>query len=343
MTPPEKCQNCSFSTKYCRQKPGEIPLYVECCNGWLCEGCREHRECDPPSEPPAEAHARMDLQRAVPPNDGFYSRVPDQVYHSDPNSLSSSGARLLMPPSCPALFWANQQEPLNPKPQYDFGHAAHKMVLGEGSQLTRVNFDNWRTGEAQKQRNHAWLHGKAPLLARDIETAMVMAGRVHAHPIAGRLLQRGTAEMSGYWHDDDTGIRLRLRTDWLTDPGSAGGRIIAVDYKTSTSANPAAFAKAAADYGYHCQQAFYEDGLREVGVGDVGFVFIVQQKTPPYLVSVVQLDPEAVALGRRLNRRAIETFARCRENNVWPGYSDGIETVSLPGWLVKQTEALLDA
>lgn len=343
MTPPEKCQNCSYYTKYNRQKPGEIPLYVECCNAWMCAGCREHRECVEPSEPPAEAKARLDLQRAVPANDGIYSRVPDSVYHADRDSLSSSGARLLLAPSCPALFLANQQEPPNPKPQYDFGHAAHKMVLGEGSQLVKVDADNWRTGDAQKKRNTAWLNGKAPLLKKDIDTAQIMAGRVHAHPLAGRLLQRGAAEMSGYWHDDATGVRLRFRTDWLTDPG-ASSRIICVDYKTSTSANPAQFAKACADYGYHQQAAWYLDGLREVEVAeDAGFVFIVQQKTTPFLVSVVQLNPEDVERGRRLNRRAIDVYAKCRANNSWPGYGDGIEMVSLPAWAVKQTEALLDA
>lgn len=343
MTTPTQCQNCSYSSKYRRQKNGELPLFVSCCNAYLCAGCRRHRNCVKPSQPTPEAKARVDLMQAVPPNDGFYSRVPDAVYHADRASLSSSGARKLLEPSCPAIFHADQQEPPNPKPQYDFGHAAHKMVLGEGSQLVRVEADNWRTGDAQKKRNHAWAQGKAPLLAKDIEAAQVMAGRVFAHPLAGRLLTNGVAEMSGYWHDDETGERLRIRPDWLTDPG-AGGRIICVEYKTSTSANPAQFAKACADYGYHCQAAWLLDGLREVEVsGDAGFVFIVQQKTPPFLVTLVQLDPDDIERGRALNRRAINLYAECRANNTWPGYGEGIAMVSLPAWAVKQAEALLDA
>lgn len=338
--PPTKCQNCGFSSRHSRQKPGETPLFVRCCNAFMCAGCRKLRDCVKPSEPTVDARARYDLQAAVPPNDGMYARVPESVYHGDRNSLSSSGARMLLDPSCPALFRQNQDEPPNPKPQYDFGHAAHKMVLGEGSQLVRVDKDDWRTNEAKAKRAKAWEEGKAPLLAKDIELAQVMAGRVFAHPIAGRLLEEGSAEMSGYWHDDATGVRCRFRPDWLP---KTRGRMVCLDYKTAVSANPNHFRKAAADYGYHQQAAWYLDGLREVEVSDdAAFLFVVQQKTAPFLVSVVQLEPEDIEAGRRLNRRAIDVYAQCVETNTWPGFGDGIHTVGLPPWARTQISNSLE-
>ena len=41
-----------------------------------------------------------------------------------------------------------------------------------------------------------------------------------AHPSAAALLDEGTPELSGYWHDVETGVRLRFRPDWLTELAS---------------------------------------------------------------------------------------------------------------------------
>lgn len=334
MSAPANCQNCGYSSRYSRQKANEQPLYVKAANAWVCAGCRKLRGWKA-TEPDAEALARLELWLAVPPNDGWYGRIPDLVYHSDRASLSSSGARTLMQGGGPAKFKAAQDEPPNPKPEYDFGHAAHKMVLGEGSQLVKVDAENWRTNDAKAKRVKAWAEGKAPLLKSAIDVAQVMAGKVHSHPLAAKLLQAGTPEFSGYWHDDATGVRLRFRPDWITDPRS--GRMICVDYKSAKTADPAQFRRSIADYGYHCQAAWYLDGLREVEISDdAAFVFIVQEKTFPFLVSVVQLDLEAIEIGRQKNRLAINRYAECRESNEWPGYDNTIHTLSLPSWVVKQ-------
>lgn len=346
---PTKCQNCGFSSRHTRQKVGETPQYVKCCSAFLCAGCRKHRKCVKPSEPDIDARARYDLQAAVPPNDGIYAHVPESVYHADRVSLSSSGARLLTPPSVPALFRHYLDEPQKPKPQYDFGHAAHKMVLGEGGELFVLDpavhgrtkdgaiaqkpsaTSMWKEAEAKARKQ-----GKSCITKDQMEIAQVMAGKVFSHPLAGKLLQSGNAEMSGYWHDDATGARCRFRPDFLPD---VKGRFVCIDYKSAVSANPTAFRKSAGDYGYHQQAAWYLDGLREVEISDdAAFLFIVQQKTPPFLVSVVQLEPEAIELGRRQNRIAIDTYAQCAADNKWPGYDEGIHTVGLQPWLVKQLE-----
>jgi hypothetical protein len=274
------------------------------------------------------------MTAAVPAVDGLYARISDQVYHSDRESLSSSGARTLVNLT-PAEYISRLNEPPNPKPQYDFGHAAHKMVLGEGAQLVRVDAADWRTNVAKEAREKAWAEGKAPLLKAQIELAQRMAGKVFEHRIAAKLLEQGAAELSGYWHDTETGVRLRFRPDFLPE---VGGRPIIVDYKTAASANPRRFIKSAYDYGYHQQAPWYIDGLEQTtGAADAAFVFIVQQKDPPFLVSVCQLEPEDIELGRKQNRRAIDLYAACRDAGVWPGYG-GITTCPLPGWARRQIE-----
>lgn len=354
--PPEKCQNCGFSSRYTKQKPGEKLVFSACCQHWMCAVCRDERGCTGHSDHAVMPEIRTDRPPGVPPNDGMYSPlvVPEDVYHSDPTSLSSSGARTLLKLT-PEQLNHDRHEPPKPKPEYDFGHCAHKMVLGEGNQfkvmdprihgLTKegkttqayASTGMWKAVE-QKARND----GLIPIKKSQMETAQHMAGIVHNHPLAGPLFREGKAEMSGYWHDDDTKVRLRLRTDWLIDRRSKGGRIIAVDYKQSTSALPEHFEDMVFKFGYHQQQAWYQAGLRELyGIEDIGFIFVIQSNKPPFQVAVCRIEPEVVDLGARLNQRAIEIYAECEATNKWPGIPNTVHTVGMSNWRRERQESLL--
>lgn len=680
---PLKCGNCGFAQKYSKQLPGEKPAYCKSHEGWFCAACREHLGCNKLGHEIVDTAPRGDYQGAVPPNDGIYSSIDEAVYHGDLESLSSSGARALLSTTPEEFDW-NRRNDRGVNKNFDYGHVTHKMVLGKGNALALLDpkvcghdakgnvakqpqsTSEWKAAEALARRQ-----GKIPVPKWDMEKAQTMAGRVFQHRVAGRLLSKGQAEHSVYWHDDATGIRLRCRPDFLTE---GLGRPICVDYKglaldtpiptptgwstmgalsvgdevfasdgsvcrvtgksevhlkdcyrmtfddatsivcdhdhlwatrsgitdpqdavltteqiartlrvkwtadrapgrqhriavagalrlppaqlpidpyvlgawlgdgstsdgkltsgdaeqfdlieargyrcsaphgssdraptctvyglrvrlreigllghktipdlymrssilqrldllrglmdtdgswnalrnmavftsmdkalavsvrelalslgeravlhtvngtgfgksfvcwrvtwnpqnynpfeltrkrsavpvgssirsrqriitacdrtitvptqcitvdsadstylcgeqmvpthnTATSANPKQFQRAVQDYGYHCQQAFYEDGLRELGLEDVGFLFVVQSKTAPFTVSVCSIDPADVELGRRQNRAAIDLYARCTESGRWPGY-DGIQQVSLAGWATKAIEESLEA
>ncbi|QYW01346.1 exonuclease [Mycobacterium phage Jolene] len=347
--PPLKCENCGYAERYSRQQVGERPAFCTVHERWLCEGCRAFMNCVDGGHRVVNQAPRADVTNAVPKNDGIYANIDEDVYHGDHLSLSSSGARDLLS-STPEEFDFNRRVPRDPNKNYDFGHAAHKMVLGKGAKLKMLDpkihglkadgkpsssptsTAMWRKAAADARKQ-----GLIPIAKADMDKAQTMAGRVFQHQVAARLFSKGAAEHSIYWHDDATGVRLRCRPDFLPDLS----RPICVDYKTATSANPRQFQKAVADYGYHQQQAFYEDGLAEIGLTGVGFLFVVQSKTPPFSVSVCQIDPEIVELGRRQNRVAIEIFARCMEQDRWPGY-EGIQAVGMAGWAVKQIEDQLE-
>jgi len=147
-------------------------------------------------------------------------------YHADKTSISSSGLRALLSPGCPAQFKYDRDNPQAPKKEFDLGHAAHLYVLGEGPELEVIDFPDWRKKDAQIQRDEAYLAGKVPLLVKDHEMVLAMAEAIRQHPIAGPLFTPGTgkAEQSIYWTDPATGVRCRVRPDWLR------GSII-VDYK----------------------------------------------------------------------------------------------------------------
>jgi hypothetical protein len=166
-----------------------------------------------------------------------------------------------------------------------------------------------------------------------------MAAAVHKHPVAGALLDpaTGEAERSLYWTDPDTGVALRGRLDWLRRP--TNGRVICVDLKTTVCANPLEFGKSAANFGYDLQDHHYRSGIRALGIDpDPAFLFVLVEKTPPYLVSVVDLDEQAKTIGAARMRQAIDTYRDCTETGVWPGCSTEIEQITLPRWYTRTHE-----
>jgi hypothetical protein len=274
---------------------------------------------------------------------GVYD-IPEDAYHADPvpgGSLSSTGARKLLPPSCPALF---RHEQLNPPPArkvFEIGSAAHKLVLGSGPELVLVDYERWDTKEAKAKVADARAAGAIPLKRVEYEQVHEMADALRRHDLAAALLDPdyGKPEQTLIWQDEETGVWCRARLDWL--PTSGYGRMIVPDYKTSVSVSRAAITKSVAEHGYHRQAAWYLAGVRALGLAtDAAFVFIVQMKTPPYLVTLVELDAEALDVAERSNRRALEIYRDCVAADVWPGYSADIELISLPLWAVRAEESL---
>lgn len=280
------------------------------------------------------------LDTTVITQPGVYD-VPEDTYHADPvpthhgGSLSVSGAKLLLPPSCPAIFHWARTHPTH-SDAFDFGHAAHKKVLGAGADIVVIDADDWRGKAAREAKDQARAEGKIPLLAKDDATSDAMATKVREHPVASALLDpdHGKPEQSLFAQDEQSGgVWLRGRLDWLPNPGP--GRMIVPDYKsTADVGDPEAFGRTMANFRYHGQAAWYLDLLQMLGLADddAAFVFIVQSKQAPYLVSVIEPDAEAIEIGRAENRAAIDLYAKCVSENRWPGYDEGVVPASLPRW-----------
>ncbi|SES04376.1 PD-(D/E)XK nuclease-like domain-containing protein [Streptomyces qinglanensis] len=266
---------------------------------------------------------------------GIYPDLPMDAYHADPvpgGSLSSTGARRLLPPGCPALYHHERQHGRQPRNTFDYGTAAHRLVLGDGPTIHVVEADNWRTTAAREDREDARAMGRVPLLRHEYEQVTAMADALRAHPVASVLfdpIRGGAPEQALFWRDPPTGVMRRALLDWL--PQSGPGRMVVPDYKTAASAEPEAIRRTVDTYGYHQQAAWNSAGVKALGLAeDVAFVFVVQEKTPPYLVTVVQLDAMAMRIGAARNRRALQIYAECTATGRWPGYTDAIEHLSLP-------------
>lgn len=267
---------------------------------------------------------------------GLVHDLDEADYHADPvpeTSLSVSGAKRIL--ECPALFKWERDNPRT-KRAFEFGKAAHAKVLGTGSQVAVIPAEALakngatNTNAAREFIAAAEAEGRVALKPDEAAVVDAMAEQLASHPLAGDLLTRsGTPEVSLFWRDEATKVMLRGRADWLTT--WLDGRPCVVDYKTTArTADPARFGWEARDFNYHMQDSWYREGLDLLTGEPHLFLFIVQSKTAPYLVSVVELDADAREVGAQRNRVARATYLDCMTRDEWPGYPPVVHPVSLP-------------
>lgn len=260
---------------------------------------------------------------------GIYPGIKNADYHAD-EALGSTSLKTLATRT-PAHY---QHDKTHPKfsDAFTLGTAAHSVILeGDPSGIVVVDADNWLTRSAKEAKSAALGSGLQPLLTKEWAQVLAMNDAVMAHPLARAAFTDHRAEESIFWEED--GLMLKCRPDaWK--PG------VLVDLKTARDANPNEFGKTAHEFGYHQSAAHYIDGVKAATGEELPFHFVLVEKTAPYLVSVVELDIEAVNIGRQLNDRAKRIYRECVEMNTWPGYPTA-DLISLPMWAIYKAEELL--
>jgi len=260
---------------------------------------------------------------------GVYAGISNADYHANP-ALGSTSLKTLATKT-PAHY---QHDLTHPKfsDAFTLGTAAHSVILeSDISGIVVVTADNWLSKAAKEAKAAALAEGRQPLLTKEWEQVVAMERAVMEHPVARDLFTGHKAEQSVFWDED--GLMLKCRPDaWK--PG------LLIDLKTTRDANPNEFGKTAHEFGYHQSAAHYIDGVKAATGEELPFHFVLVEKTAPYLVSVVELDIEAINIGRQLNDRAKRIYRECVETDTWPGYPNA-DLISLPMWAIYKAEELL--
>ena len=268
---------------------------------------------------------------------GIYNGISSADYHSGPG-LSSSDLKKLA--QSPLHYKTSKETPPEETDCMRLGTATHCAILEperfselyaaapEGDKRSRAVKEAWAEIEAG---------GKIPLSHNDFEAIEGMKRSIMDHPLAGRWLTGGTAELSGYWNqpvwaeglDLDTTILCKCRPDYIKE---LGGQYVIIDLKTTKSAEPRHFSRAAYwDYQYHISAAHYLTGMEALrGVRAQGFIFVTVEKTPPYAVNVFEASEEFIRAGEEANLELYRLFASCQASGNWPGYPATMQTLTLP-------------
>ena len=256
--------------------------------------------------------------------------ISNADYHADP-AVSASHLKTVM--QSPYHYWSRYLDPdrvaMVPTAAMRLGSLTHCAVLEPDELTKRYQLaPDRRTKEGKAAVVEMAAAGIEAVSEADLAQALQMADAVRSNSTAALLLANGQAEQSFWWDDIATGMRCKCRPDWFD------GETI-VDLKTCQDASPAGFARAVAQWSYQVQAAHYLCGTLAKR-----FVFVAVEKSAPYAVGVYELNTEAMVHGSVLRHNALQRIQDCRAINEWPGYTDGIQTLQLPCWALKDNTTI---
>lgn len=273
--------------------------------------------------------------------------IDNDAYHAGPGiSKSHLDSIAYENGKSPLHYWHKyinpEREREEPTADMVMGNAIHTAILEPDTLKDRVvpGLEIDRRSNANKA---AWAEfeqanqGKIILKPDDYQTVLAVRDAVHRHPVAGPLLKDGKAEQSFYATDPETGELIKCRTDFM----AANGEFI-LDVKSTSDASPDGFARSAASFRYHVQQAWYQDILDILyGEHPPYWIFLAVEKKSPNPIGIYYLPAEVVRIGGLLARRDLHRIVDCKTRNQWPDHGTEAQELAFPGWYMRQIEQLL--
>ena len=283
---------------------------------------------------------------------GEFPGLPMAEYLGMP-AVSASLVKTILD-QCPRAAWhaswLNPHQDRQSTAAMDTGTIVHQILL-EGHMDGIVVIDprdhpaektgaipgGWTNKSIKAARDAARDAGKIPVLLDDMVQidAMVVsakefiAGLQPTEPAIWAAFQPdgGDSELSMVWDDDGTLCRMR------PDRISKDRRVI-IDVKTSAmSVEPDSFGRRQMiNMGYYISAAFYRRGIEELHNISPAYVFLAIETAPPYLCSLVGIDPAGFELGGAKVEVGLHLWKACAAVDKWPGYPNRVCYPELPPW-----------
>lgn len=259
-------------------------------------------------------------------------RIPYEEYEKAEGERQSNIKCLLRSPA----HYLQALNEHNDSPALAFGRALHVAVLEPhlfDEQFIIAPKIDKRTNAGKAEWAALYASGKEILDYSDGETIEGIKKAISGSQTASKILNLSSErEGSIFWNDRETGIACKARLDAVCPAMRA-----VVDLKSTEDAS-AEFSRSLYKYGYHLQAAHTLNGCAVLDLPFDSFIFIAVEKSPPYGIGVYQIDQRSLIAGTSKVQELLWTLKRCKETNEWPGYPDKIQSISLPGWALRQME-----
>ena len=222
---------------------------------------------------------------------------------------------------------------------FDLGTALHAAALpGESFDSVAIRMPEGLKKTTKEGKAFVAEHSdKIILNATDAYCIDQMMLSMLEHPVSSGLIKGelpGKSEQSFFATEPETGLEVKCRPDFMLDDGS-----LIIDLKTTTDASPKGFQKSLVNFRYYVQAAWYLDVVEmSTGKRPDGFLFVAVEKQRPFSTGVYVADEEMIKIGREHAMEDLRKIAEWKEEDVYPGYSDRAEMISLPKWMLPKED-----
>jgi len=258
---------------------------------------------------------------------GKYNITNDE-YHGSTGMSNSSLKYFVGKKACPKKYHHHYILGKDKKrtQSLELGSALHTAVLERSTWKDIYKVIQQKTVSDATRAKYAPL---LPMPAQDAKKIIGMKNSILQFPFCNVILnfEKGEAEQSIYWIDEETGVLCKTRPDFLNYEINA-----VFDLKTTEDASPAGFPRSMAEYGYYMQAAMMIDGIKAVLGIDVTVCNFVVEKSAPHCVQPYEISSDDIAQGRYEYKEALRVYKACLEANEWPMYSKEILEIELPYW-----------
>ena len=236
---------------------------------------------------------------------------------------------------------------------FDFGSAFHAWILERDLFWEKValqpchnkvgakNKAAWEEFSIQEKKK-AWISVSEMEQIKEMEAAVLEDSEaskwaVHLAGINEKMVAwKGTKESMG------VACSVKCKPDrYLPDEMTGLATDVVVDLKTTGDVSADAVAKSAASFNYHCQAALYCSGVEAINDGvTCRHISVFVSKNPPYEVASVEYSPEALEVGRAMNRKTLIELADCMAYKQFSGrMGNKLTTLDLPQWYYRKWQA----
>ena len=268
--------------------------------------------------------------------DGVYTdkELSIEAYHENDSHVSASGLKAFQ--ISPAHFKLSRSMPSQRKSHFDFGHAAEIKLLEPNQFNDKVyvmdskivcdsigglrptstkEFKAWKSGELELagERYVIEKHGTESMDSiNDIDTMCKNDKLISA------LLKNTQNQVSCFWTDKDTGVKLKTRPDIIHV-----NRNVIIDVKTTVDASPWGFGRSVTKFNYPIQAVTQIDGVIASGLMDTVdiYYYLVVQKVEPYLVQLYRMTDEDIQKARDKVSDLLMLFKMHKDGKLRDGYN----------------------
>lgn len=254
-------------------------------------------------------------------------------YHADKTAISKSGLDKI--DSSPLDYWWHYLRPDREgyvKDKQTLFDDALRMAVFEpklfAQKYVRMPELNMRTNIGKSEyaslNSTADKLGQLLLTASEFDTIRKMQSAIMEHKTTKMLCGGGRIGVP-VKYEHETGAQIKFVPHWIHGDG------IIVHLMSSKDASMENFRKEAWNFR-HDKKAY----IQMNGLNLDSMAFVIIEPEPPHKIGIYYLDDKSILYGRETVVRNCETYLSCLASNKWPGFSEKLESTSLPDWAFKR-------